>query len=133
MSIFGEFGIHDDERGSLRSLSLKKIPFEVKRIFTLNVRDTKRARGGHAHKTCWQVIIPVDSPINLNIFNQVESRVFTLVPGSYFVVPPMTWLEIRFTKTESSVLVLASDEYEEADYIRSRDEFRESYLDKKAF
>ena len=55
------------EKSSLSVLSFKKfVPFEVKRIFYVNNAFKDEVRGEHAHKSCWQLLIPIYG--NLDIY-----------------------------------------------------------------
>lgn len=110
-----------DKRGLLSFLEFNSLPCQVRRIFMISVNDVKTTRGGHAHKTCWQVFIPCDSEITVDTKNSVSSRIFKLGQGDGLVVPPKNWVEIHFLKPNASTLVLASHAYDPEDYIFSKE------------
>lgn len=109
-----------DIRGQLLSFDLMVLPFQVKRLFTICVNSNRFSRGGHAHKVCWQALIPTDSSIEVEVTNLQGTSNFFLGPGQCLVVPPLTWLTVNFSRENSSIVVLASHEYDEDDYIRDK-------------
>lgn len=112
-----------DSRGKLHFLELTEVPFEIKRLFTISVNNESHQRGGHAHKECWQFLLSLDSKVLVKIDNAEESSAMELMPGYGLVVPPLNWITIIFTVSNSSLLVLASHRFDENDYIRNRSEF----------
>lgn len=111
---------HSDSRGMLRSLDLADLPFTSNRIFTINVRKLEYSRGGHAHKECWQFLLPLDSVVTAEVDSPPEKYNFDLSPGYGLLIPPLNWLKIDFTSPESSVIVFASHQFREDDYIRDK-------------
>lgn len=112
-----------DNRGALHFLELTEVPFEIRRLFNINVTDLSHQRGGHAHKKCWQLMLSLDSDVSVYINDSSESEAITLSPGYGLVIPPLNWITITFTVSHSSLLVLASHKFDENDYIRNKSEF----------
>jgi len=107
-----------DNRGTLATLDMKEIPFPVKRIFTLSVNNSETIRGGHAHKKCWQAILANSNDVVLINFNSMGVRKdFLLNQITCLIVPPLNWCELHFRNVHSFVTVLASDIYDQNDYI----------------
>ncbi len=112
-----------DGRGNLAFLEGKNhIPFAIKRIFY--IYSIRKKRGGHAHKKCEQVIIPISGKFDVISDNGKTRKRYTLNdPSAALYIPPETWIEIENFSRGSVVLVLSSDLYKESDYIRDYDEF----------
>lgn len=113
------------ERGRLSVLEEKEYPFPVKRIFWITGVAALAKRGEHAHRDGQQFIIPMGGMVNIQSFGPgLEVKSYQLVDKTQgLYVPPMHWLNIRFTMHNSALLVLASNPYAEADYIRNWDEY----------
>ncbi len=109
-----------DERGSLTFLeSQTHIPFMIKRIFYLYDVPEMKNRGAHAHKKCQQFLICLSGSLDVQIDDGKEQKIFTLdnkCSGIY--IPPMVWATEFNFKFDAVCLVLASDHYDENDYIR---------------
>jgi len=126
------FPIKGDSRGSLIALEGNKdIPFEIKRVYY--IFDTKKdvIRGHHAHKTLEQVLICVSGSCTIVLDDGKErSEVLLDKPNIGLYVGPNMWREMKDFTPDAVLLVLASDLYDEADYIRDYSEFL-AYLQKQ--
>jgi len=101
-----------DNRGVLVTGSVgRHIPFDVQRVFW--IYGNKYPRGGHAHKECEQVLIPIMGVIDVEIMG---ARFMLSSPVHGLYVPPNHKVEMRFSKG-AILLVLASMEYDPDDYI----------------
>jgi len=119
------FAIKGDSRGSLIALEPNKdIPFEIKRVYY--IFDTKEGvvRGLHAHKTLQQVLICVSGSCII-VLDDGKERTEVLLdkPNIGLYVGPNIWREMKDFTPGAVLLVLASDWYNEADYIRDYSEF----------
>lgn len=104
-----------DPRGCLTVA--EGLPFPVKRVYLLH--HITGPRGGHAHKQLDRLLIAVAGEFTANL-NGVSTRLWT--PEEALRVPPLTWLEL-FDFTPGAIgMVLASEEYDPADYIRDYQE-----------
>lgn len=113
-----------DPRGSLSFLeSERHAPFPIKRIFYLyNVGGA--ARGSHAHRALYQMIIPIHGSFSLHLDDAHRKTSLTLDnPARAVVVPPLVWADLDNFTPGSVCLVLASDVYDESDYIRDYETF----------
>ena len=114
-----------DERGSLAfSETGKQLPFEVRREFHLFDLKMGIARGGHSHKICHQFMTAMAG--EFKIITDSGSKVFTWTlssPGEGLFVPPGHCVELTPLSKGSVLSVLASHAYDEADYIRDREQF----------
>ncbi len=116
-----------DARGDLCVLERGEVlPFEIKRIFyTYNV-PSSLARGEHAHKECDQFLIAVHGSLQVTADDGREKQEFTLdSPTIGLLLPGGIW-GIQYNHAPGTVLmVLASERYDAADYIRNYDDYLE--------
>lgn len=120
-----EFSCLGDDRGSLVSLEvMKNIPFEVKRIYYIFNTKAGVGRGFHAHKALKQVVIAVRGSCRflLDSGNEKESVVLNS-PTKGLLIESCIWREMHDFSEDCVLLVLASEHYDEGDYIRNYDEF----------
>jgi len=115
-----------DSRGELVIGEFTNLPFSPKRFFTQSVTNDGVTRGGHAHKSCEQLLIPVlgEIEVELHFKDQVKTIVLN-DPSVGLFLPKLVWATQYFDKKESVLFVLASEPYSEDDYVRSFDEYRE--------
>ena len=115
-----------DERGNLTSIEEKKhIPFEIKRGFYLYDVPEGESRGGQAHKRLQQFMIAVSGSFDVILDDGFETERFELARPYYgLYVPPMTWSALSNFSSGSVCLVLASELYDEKDYIRDYEAFK---------
>jgi dTDP-4-dehydrorhamnose 3,5-epimerase-like enzyme len=114
-----------DENGSLIALEENKnIPFEIKRVYY--IFDTKEGvkRGFHAHKNLEQVLICINGSCDVLLDDGSEKTVIKLEnrnEGIY--LKKMIWHEMSNFSADCVLLVLASENYDEEDYIRDYQKF----------
>jgi dTDP-4-dehydrorhamnose 3,5-epimerase-like enzyme len=100
------------------------VPFEVQRVYYLYDVPGGESRGGHAHKALYQLIVAASGSFNVVIDDGESKRTITLnrpYQGLYLV--PGIWRELENFSSGSVCLVLASQTYNEEDYIRNYNEF----------
>lgn len=102
------------------------LPFDVKRFYFITRVPEGATRGSHAHKELVQLIVALAGSVTIDLDDGSAVQKFELDrPSIGLLVPPGYWRTLR-AFTEGTVLgVLASREYDEADYIRSYRVFRE--------
>ncbi|WP_317178848.1 sugar 3,4-ketoisomerase [Lelliottia amnigena] len=119
---------HGDERGMLVALErTKNVPFEIKRVYYMFGTQTDVRRGYHAHKELRQLAIPVSGSCRF-MLDDGKEKVDILLdnPALGLLIEPAIWHEMYDYSHDCILLVLASDVYNESDYIRNYDEFVES-------
>ena len=100
------------------------IPFEIKRVFYSYDIPAAVSRGAHAHKRCHQLIVAASGSFQVRVDNGRESSVHLLNrPFMGLHVPPGVWSEELEFSSGSICLVLASEPYDEDEYIREYDEY----------
>ncbi|ECR6750381.1 FdtA/QdtA family cupin domain-containing protein [Campylobacter coli] len=119
------FNAKSDNRGSLIALeNLKEIPFEIKRIYYIYNTKPEFPRGAHAHRELEQVLIMMEGSCELvlndgkNIKNIILNR-----PDMGIFIGKNMWREMKNFSYGAKLLVLASDFYNEKEYIRDYEEF----------
>lgn len=115
-----------DLRGSLAVAELgKELPFEPKRFFIVHDVPSRHVRGEHAHRKLHQFLVCLKGELSL-VVDDGARRQEVRLPGPEIGVhlPPMVWgVQYKFSP-DAVLLVLASDVYDPADYIRDYEEYR---------
>lgn len=98
----------------------KNIPFDVKRIYYLYDIPGGEARGGHAHKELYQLIVAAAGSFDVLLDDGINKKIVTLNRPDYgLLVVPGIWRELFEFSSGAISLVLASHTYDENDYLRS--------------
>jgi len=120
-----KFVEHGDERGSLVAVeSIKDIPFDIKRVYYIYGNSGDIRRGFHAHKQLQQVLICVSGSCKILMDDGKEKQdVLLESPGVGLVVDKEIWHEMYDFSKDCILLALASDVYNESDYIRNYNDF----------
>ena len=102
----------------------KDVPFDVKRVYYLYDVPGGASRGGHAHRELSQLIVAVSGCFSLTLDDGENKRVFRLNRSNCGVyIAPGIWRVLDDFSSGSVCLVLASEKYDESDYIYDYDEF----------
>ena len=120
-----QFQQHGDERGMLIALETnKEVPFEIKRVYYMYDTLTGVRRGFHAHKKLQQILICTSGSCKIHLDNGKETAEVTLdKPYEGLYVSNDMWREMYDFSPDAVLMVLASELYDESDYIRNYDEF----------
>lgn len=103
----------------------KLVPFDVQRIFWTYYTPESIVRGRHAHHATEQVLIAVAGRIIVTT-EMADGRIETFRledPNTGLYVPPNAWHTMQYSHSAVQ-LVFASSPYNEADYIRSYEDFK---------
>lgn len=108
----------------------KEIPFNVERVFWTYFTPHNIIRGKHAHYKTEQILIAVNGIIKVEIeYGSGKKEEFILdSPEKGLYIPPHVWHTMRYSHNAVQ-MVLASTKYEEIDYIRDYNKFKEYYSD----
>lgn len=98
-----------DERGVLHVLN--SLPFPAVRMFAIAKVPPGMKRGGHAHRTCQQVIYCVAGGCRLDLSTGRTGNSHAMTPGYAVHVWPMTWIVLRDFTPDAVLVVLASEPY----------------------
>jgi len=119
-----------DERGSLVALETHKtVPFDVKRVYYIFETKDGVSRGYHAHKALKQVAVCVTGKCRMILDDGLtREEVWLDSPTKGILISNMIWREIHDFSSDCVLLVLASDHYNESDYVRNYQEFLEQAI-----
>ena len=118
---------HSDRKGNISVVeNSKDVPFDVKRTYYLYDVPGGESRGGHAHKELRQLIVAASGSFTVTLDDGHVKRTFNLNrPYQGLYVVPGIWRTLDDFSSGAVCLVLASERYDEADYIRDYDKFLE--------
>lgn len=113
-----------DPRGNLAIIEKDVVPFEIRRVYYLFDVPSNAYRGGHAHKNLKQVLIALSGSFDVILDDGIERKIITLnKPDRGLVIPTGIWRELENFSSGSVCLALASDVFDESDYVRDYDVF----------
>lgn len=108
-----------DPRGNLTVVEGAALPFAIKRVYWVYDVPGGGRRGGHAHRQCKEVIIAVSGAFTVTLDNGKEKKSYFLNhPYQGLLVETGIWRTLEDFSSGAVCLVLASEEFEEDDYIR---------------
>lgn len=116
---------HSDRKGNITVVENgKTIPFEVKRTYYLYDVPGGGSRGVHAHKELRQLIIAAGGSFDVTLDDgNVKRTVVLNRPYQGLLVVPGIWRDLNNFSAGAVCLVLASERYDENDYIRNYQEY----------
>lgn len=116
---------HSDNKGNITVVeNSKTIPFDVKRTYYLYDVPGGGSRGAHAHKELQQIIVAASGSFDVTLDDGNVKRTFTLNrPYQGLLIVPGIWRDLNNFSAGSVCLVLASEKYDENDYIRDYESF----------
>ena len=103
----------------------KQIPFEIKRVYFINsLANPKAVRGMHAHRKLEQALFCITGSFTLHLDDGKNAqRVKLNDPAVGIWLRPMVWHTMKSFSYDCTILVMASDWFDESDYIRDYAEF----------
>ena len=115
---------YSDNRGYLSVVENGiDIPFDIKRIYYLYMVP-EVARGAHAHKQLQQLLIATSGSVDVIMDDGQEKKTFHLDrPWKGLLIPSGLWRDLENFSGGAVLMCLASEGYDEKDYIRDYDEF----------
>lgn len=120
-----QFPPHGDDRGQLVAIeATKDLPFEVKRVYYIYDTLPDVRRGFHAHRNLQQILICVHGSCKIHLDNGSDTAEVLLdKPYEGLYIANDMWREMYDFSDGAVLLVLASEYYDEADYIRNYEDF----------
>lgn len=114
-----------DPRGNLTVIEEgRDIPFDIRRVYYLYDVPGGESRGAHAHKKLYQLIIAASGSFTVTLDDGSDKRSFNLKRSYYgLLVVPGIWRDLDDFSSGSVLLCLASEHYDEKDYIRDYSDF----------
>jgi hypothetical protein len=117
--------ILNDQRGKLVAIeSNSGVPFDIKRVFYIYGMQANLPRGNHAHYKTKQYIIAVNGSCQVTLDNGAQKKKYLLdAPNIGLLQDAMIWGTMHTFSSDCLLLVLASENYNDADYIRSYEDY----------
>jgi dTDP-4-dehydrorhamnose 3,5-epimerase-like enzyme len=114
-----------DPRGDLTFIeSNEHIPFAIKRVYYLYNVPVDAERGGHAHRELEQIVFALSGSFRLKVDNGINKSEYWLRdPRKGLYINRMIWREMDSFSQGAVCMVLASEHYDEDDYVREYDDF----------
>ena len=120
-----ELSRHHHKKGNITVVeNSSTIPFEVRRTYYLYDIPGGESRVGHAHRKLQQLIVAASGSFSVTLNDGRVKRTFVMNrPYQGLLIVPGIWRTLEDFSSGSVCLVLASEKYEESDYIRDYEEF----------
>lgn len=113
-----------DPRGNLTVAEGEDLPFAIKRAYWVYDVPGGESRGGHAHKSLWQLLVAVSGSFTVTLDDGEHKEKYLLNhPWQGLIIKNNTWRTLDDFSSGAVCLCLASEEYDEDDYIREYDDF----------
>ena len=123
------FAAHGDERGKLIALEALAdlVPFEVKRVYYIFDTTPGTVRGNHAHKDLRQLLVCVSGACTIacEMPDGTKSEHRLDWPDRGLLIEGLVWRQMKEFSKDAVLLVLASEHYDESDYIRDYQVFKQ--------
>jgi dTDP-4-dehydrorhamnose 3,5-epimerase-like enzyme len=119
-----------DPRGNLSFLQNQdQIPFEVKRVYWIYDVPGGEQRGGHAYKNLQEIIIALSGSFDVVLYDGEIERRYSLNRSYYgLYIPKMMWRHLENFSTNALAFIVADQPYDEQDYIRDINEFKQTKI-----
>jgi dTDP-4-dehydrorhamnose 3,5-epimerase-like enzyme len=114
--------------GTLTQLQSPDIPFEIRRVYFIQGVSVGAVRGAHTHKETIQVLFCIQGDIKIALDDGNRKEIVLLdKPNIGILLEPGVWHEMQDFKKDTILLILASKKHEPEDYVRSYEDFLNSY------
>ena len=117
-----------DTRGNLGILEKETVPFDIKRVYYLFDVPSSAYRGGHAHIDQLELLVALSGSFDVKLHDGKTETLVTLnKPDKGLLIEKGVWRELDNFSSGAVCLVLASDVFDETDYIRDFETFKIRY------
>lgn len=117
----------EDPRGNLSVIENDVIPFKIKRVYYLYDVPSGAERGGHSHKEQQEFLVALSGSFDVILNDGNQQKTVTLnKPFEGLLITNGIWRELKNFSSGAVCLVIASNVFDEEDYIREFKEFLES-------
>ena len=107
-------------------------PFSIKRIYFISGVGKGVRRGGHAHRALKQLLVCTNGEIEILLDDGGKRKAVVLdSPSKGLIIEGLIWRDMIWRKANSVLLVAASEYYDESDYIRDYETFRQALLEER--
>jgi hypothetical protein len=114
----------EDPRGNLSVIEHEVVPFDIKRVYYLYDVPAGAERGGHAHKKLQQFLVALSGSFDVLLNDGKVKKTVTLnKPFEGLLITNGIWRELKNFSSGAVCLVVASEVFEETDYIRDFEDF----------
>ncbi|MCQ2132840.1 MAG: GNAT family N-acetyltransferase [Bacteroidaceae bacterium] len=118
-----------DDRGNLCIADDEMMPFKVKRTFWIYGVPDGKARGGHAHRECAELIFPLSGGFDIMVDDGKQVQNFTMSkPDEGIYIGPYVWCELTNFKPGTVCIVFASHPYMSEGYINDYESFKDTKI-----
>ena len=123
--------IHDPRWNLTFAQGGAQLPFDLKRAYWIYDVPAGEERGGHSHHEQMELVIAVGGSFSVNLFDGFSWKTYMLnKPFEGLLIPSGVWRTLDDFSSGSVCLVLTSNYFDEADYVRDFDEFRHLALER---
>lgn len=114
-----------DSRGCLIALEKgSSIPFDPKRVYCIYNVPKDHKRGSHAHIKLSQLLVATSGTVTIKcLYNHREEEYILNTPDEGLLIEGLVWREMYNFSSDAVLMVLASEYYDEGDYIRCYEDF----------
>lgn len=118
--------IHDPRGNLTVAEQFTNVPFDIKRVYWVYDVPGGESRGGHAHRQCRTFVIAVSGSFTVTLDDGKDSCTYLLNhPWQGLVIEPGVWRTLDDFSSGAVCLSIASDTFDEEDYIRDYSEYLE--------
>jgi hypothetical protein len=114
----------EDYRGNIAVIENEVVPFAIQRVYYLFDVPSNAKRGGHSHKEQLELLIPLSGSFDVVLNDGLTTQTVSLnKPDKGLLIKANIWRELENFSSGAVCLVIASDTYDESDYVRDFDAF----------
>ena len=121
------FAAHGDDRGQLIALEdfTDQVPFSIKRVYYIYDTTPGTVRGNHAHRELKQLLVCISGACTIlcGMPDGAKTEYRLDWPDKGLLIEGLVWRQMKEFSKDAVLLVLASEHYTEADYVRDYSEF----------